>query len=305
MRVLVEDGVDAGLTWHLGNPVAEARAMERGVGVVGLPNRDVIEVGGEDRLQLLQLITTQRFEGLAPGGSFTALILDAQGRVAHAFEGVDDGTRLLAWTEAGRGVGLVEHLTRMRFAMRVEPTMREDLRLVWAGADVALEGARAECPFGGTWVFTDAEVDDTVGTWALEAARVAAGVPRIFVDTDERTIPNEIGLVGTVLDKGCYPGQETVAKVHTLGRPPRRLVQLHLDGSQSSLPAVGAEVLRGEQAVGVAGTSALHHELGPIALALVKRAVPVEETLSVQGIAASQEALVDPDVGLHVRPVLR
>lgn len=305
MRVLVEEGIDAGLTWHLGNPVAEARAMERGEGVVALTNRDVVEIAGEDRLQLLQLITTQRFEGLAAGDPVAALILDAQGHIAHSFAGVDDGTRLLAWTEGGRGGALVEHLTRMRFAMRVEPAVREDLRLGWAGASTELPGVRVDCPFGGFWVFTDAEVEDTVGVWALEAARVAAGVPRIFVDTDERTIPNEIGLFATVLDKGCYPGQETVAKVHTLGRPPRRLVLLHLDGSQSSLPAAGAEVLRGEKPVGVVGTAALHHELGPIALALVKRAVPVDETLSVQGIAAAQEALVDPDVGLHVRPVLR
>ena len=75
--------------------------------------------------------------------------------------------------------------------------------------------------------------------WAYEALRIAAGVPRIGLDTDHRTIPNEIGLLGVAvhLDKGCYRGQETVARVHTLGRPPRRLVRLHLDGSVDALPA--------------------------------------------------------------------
>ncbi len=133
-----------------------------------------------------------------------------------------------------------------------------------------------------------------------------AGEPRLGFDTDARTIPNEVGWVGTAvhLQKGCYRGQETVARVHTLGRPPRRLTLLHLDGSVNRLPEVGADLLDQGKAVGFVGSSARHHELGPVALGLIKRSVSVDAQLDADGIPASQEILVDPEVGLHVRPRL-
>ena len=162
---------------------------------------------------------------------------------------------------------------------------------------------------GGREVFRPADVPlpegTPAGTWAFDAHRIASGTPRIFVDTDARTIPNEIGLFGTHLDKGCYRGQETVARVHNLGRPPRRLTLLHLDGTAEELPAVGSALEVGGRSVGFVGSSARHHELGPIALALVKRATPLDATLTVDGIAAAQEVLVDPEVGLHFRATLR
>src|SRR5207247_667215 len=113
-------------------------------------------------------------------------------------------------------------------------------------------------------------------------------------------IPNEVGLLGVAvhLDKGCYRGQETVARVHTLGRPPRRLVRLLLDGSVDTLPAAGAALQLDGRTVGMVGGSARHHELGPVALALVKRSVDPAATLLADGIAANQEVLVDPEVGL-------
>jgi folate-binding protein YgfZ len=129
-------------------------------------------------------------------------------------------------------------------------------------------------------------------------------VPRIGLDTDHRAIPNEVDLLGVAvhLDKGCYRGQETVARVHNLGRPPRRLVRLHLDGSVDALPAAKAELLLDGRAVGFVGGSARHFELGPIALGLIKRGTPLDAPMIVDGIAAAQEPLVDPDIGLHVRP---
>jgi folate-binding protein YgfZ len=144
------------------------------------------------------------------------------------------------------------------------------------------------------------------GTWALEARRIAAGIPRMGLDTDHRTIPNEIGLLGAAvhLYKGCYRGQETVARVHNLGRPPRRLVRLHLDGSVDALPTPGAVLELDGRAVGFVGGAARHFELGPIALGLIKRGTPMDAQLSVEGIAAAQEPLVDPEIGLHVRPSL-
>ncbi len=118
-------------------------------------------------------------------------------------------------------------------------------------------------------------------------------------------IPNEVGWIGSAvhMDKGCYRGQETVARVHTLGRPPRRLTLLHLDGSENRLPPVGSELLLGEKPVGFVGSSARHHELGPIALALVKRNVDLAAELLVDGMPAAQEIVVDPEIGLHVRPL--
>jgi folate-binding protein YgfZ len=141
------------------------------------------------------------------------------------------------------------------------------------------------------------------GTWASEALRIAAGRPRAGLDTDVRTIPNEVGWIGSAvhLSKGCYRGQETVARVHTLGRPPRRLTLLHLDGSVDRLPAVGAELILDGRAIGRVGSSARHHELGPIALGLVKRSIAPDADLLADGVAAAQEVIVDPDVGLHVR----
>ena len=132
------------------------------------------------------------------------------------------------------------------------------------------------------------------GTWALEALRVAAWRPRLGHETDYRTIPHEVDWLRTAvhLHKGCYRGQETVARVHNLGRPPRRLVMLHIDGSAHLLPAAGTDVMAGDKRVGQITTSARHHELGPIALALVKRSLPVETQLTADGVDAAQEAIV-------------
>lgn len=309
--VLADSGLDQGLPWHHGHPVAEARAMADGGAVVDLGNRDVVEVSGPDRLTWLHSLTTQHLSALPAAEATVALILSPTGHVEHALFGVDDGERFLAWTEAGRGNAVVDFLNRMRFMMQVEVRLRDDLRVAWFGHRVAVpaEATARASELGGSEVFLprDASLPDAVpaGTWAWEAVRIATGVPRFFADTDHKTIPNEIGLLGTHLGKGCYRGQETVARVHTLGRPPRRLVLLHLDGSLSTLPALGADLVADGRVVGFAGTSARHHELGPIALGLVKRSVPVELDLLADGIPAAQDALVDPDVGLHVRPVLR
>ena len=144
---------------------------------------------------------------------------------------------------------------------------------------------------------------ELAGLVAVEALRVAAWRPRWSADVDERALPHELDWMRTAvhLDKGCYRGQETVAKVHNLGHPPRRLVALQLDGSGSVLPDHGAAVRLGEDAVGVVTSAALHYEEGPIALALVRRNVPVDAALTVDTAdgpaAAAQEVVVPPDAG--------
>ena len=175
-----------------------------------------------------------------------------------------------------------------------------------AGAD-SLGGHELFLPRGELQAFAE-QAGPPAGVWAYEAFRIEAGAPRLGLDTDERAIPNELGWlgVGVHLEKGCYRGQETVARVHNLGRPPRRLVRLHLDGSVDHLPAHGYAVRAGEKQIGFIGSAARHHEYGPIALALVKRNVDPAAVLEVVAedqptVTATQELLVDPEVGLHVR----
>ncbi len=149
------------------------------------------------------------------------------------------------------------------------------------------------------------------GTLAWEALRVAAWRPRLGAEVDEKTLPHELDWLRTAvhLDKGCYRGQEGVARTYNLGRPPRRLTMLHLDGSDHLLPETGAAVALGERVVGRVTTVARHHELGPVALAILKRSVPVDAELRVQGpagdIAASQEVVVGADGVGEGRPEAR
>jgi folate-binding protein YgfZ len=171
-------------------------------------------------------------------------------------------------------------------------------------------GARAAdllLPRGGVEAVADSLGLPLSGLAAYDALRVEAGRPRLGVDTDHRSLPHELGWIGTAvhLSKGCYRGQETVARVHNLGHPPRRLVRLHLDGSVERLPGTGDAISSGEKQVGYVGTVARHAELGPIALGVVKRTVPVDAGLVAAGIPATQEVIVDPDAGLHVRASLR
>jgi folate-binding protein YgfZ len=129
--------------------------------------------------------------------------------------------------------------------------------------------------------------------WAYEAIRVAARRPRLGFETDHRTIPHEVGWIGTAvhLQKGCYRGQETVARVHNLGKPPRRLVLVHLSGESDDLPEPGTPVTLDGRAVGFLGTAIQHYELGPIALAVVKRSLPDDAQVTAGAVALR----IDPE----------
>jgi tRNA-modifying protein YgfZ len=301
------DGIDRDVAAHYGSFNGEQRTLEGGDGFVDLSHRDVLRVSGPDRLTWLHSLTTQHLEALPPKVWTGVLILSPQGHVEHAFFGYDDGESFTAHTEPGAAAALVEFLDRMRFMMRVEVADVTDALAVTWRPSAAGEGPYAGyelVPRDQLTAYAEA-AGPACGLWAFEALRIARGEPRLGLDTDHRTIPNEAGWVGPAvhLDKGCYRGQETVARVHTLGRPPRRLTLLHLDGSENRLPTIGADLLLGDKVVGFVGTSARHHELGPIALAMVKRNVPLDAQLTVEGMPAAQEVLVDPEVGLHVRPL--
>ena len=295
-----ESGPDAGAVWHYGDPLREQRWLAAGEASVDLSHRPTFSITGPDRLTWLNNIVSQKLDDLASDAWVTAYILDPNGRIVHVFGGVDDGATLWAATEPGHDEALLAWLRRMQFAARVEITERSESH------------AMVITP-GGPGIVARDELDATLGerragTWAADALRIEAGQPRVFVDTDERTIPNELAnpdclTLGPAvhLQKGCYPGQETVARVYNLGRPPRRLTRLHLDGSAEALPQIGSEIVLDGRSIGRVGSSARHHELGPVALALIKRSVPADVPLVVDGIDAAQELIVDPEVGLHVR----
>jgi tRNA-modifying protein YgfZ len=302
MSVLVEVGPDLGAVWHYGDPLREQKALLAGQAGVDLSHRPVFTISGADRLTWLHAITTADVNSLAPGEALNAFVLNPQGHINHVFAATDDGQTLVCHTEPGRSEALIAWLRRMVFAARVEVS------------DVLDDRAVVLPPGRAAVVVPREQVDATLGsvragTWATEALRIASGLPRVFLDTDERTIPNELAnpdgeALGPAvhLHKGCYPGQEAVARIYNLGRPPRRLTLLHLDGTANELPPIGAEVLAGGVVVGRMGTSERHFELGPIGLALLKRQTPVDAPLLVAGIDASQELIVDPEAGLHFRP---
>ena len=328
---------DQGVAAHYGDPMREQRAAVTSAGLVDRSNRGVLTVTGPDRLSWLHSLTTQQLEGLAPGQGAQALILSPTGHVEHHLTLTDDGTSVWIHVEPGTAAALVAFLESMRFMLRVEVAdVSQDFAVLTAlgpaVGDLAaeLEGVRARVEPGSFGsidlivardLLPDAaaelvrragsEQGTLAGMWAFEALRIAARVPRLGLDTDHRTLPHEVGWIETTvhLNKGCYRGQETVARVHNLGHPPRRLVFLDLDGSVDRLPAHGDPVeLAGDEqgaTVGFTGSAARHYELGPIGLALVKRTVPVDATLLAGGVAAAQEVIVPPDAGANVQVTLR
>ena len=297
--VFVEEGPDKGAIWHFGEPNKEQRALAEGKAWADLSHLSVIAVSGDDRLKWLHDLTTQYLNDFGAGVWASAMILDPQGHVEYQFNLVDDGSTTYLVIDPQFVEGLVTYLNKMRFMLRVEVRDATPEFAVMRAPGVATE-------IGGPFALVPrAELDEMkeafsstaiqVGTWALDAERVAAGRPRHGIDTDFKTIPNELGVLnGAVhMNKGCYRGQETVAKIYNLGKPPRRLVLLHLDGHAVVMPPSGTPVMNGEVQVGFLGTVARHHELGPIALAIVKRNTPVDAQLTVDGVAASQQIIVE------------
>ncbi|MCL7425099.1 YgfZ/GcvT domain-containing protein [Streptomyces sp. NPDC052415] len=307
------EGVDEGVAAHYGELFREQRALADGAGFVDLSHRGVVAVTGADRLSWLHLLLTQHVSELPAGEATEALILSAHGHIEHALYLVDDGTTVWAHVEPGTQDALIAYLESMKFFYRVEVTDRTaDIAVVHLPA-----GSIAEVPdgvvvretaYGRDLFLPRADLETyagkagpAAGLLAYEALRVERHRPRLGFETDHRTIPHELGWIGTAvhLQKGCYRGQETVARVHNLGKPPRRLVFLHLDGSDVHLPPVGTEIRLAEEGpdgrkIGFITTSVRHHELGPVALALVKRNVPTDAPLVAGDTAAAQEVVVEP-----------
>ncbi|MGH3767557.1 MAG: YgfZ/GcvT domain-containing protein [Pseudonocardiaceae bacterium] len=308
-----EDSPDPGVAWHYGDPLGEQRAADRDAAMVDRSNREVLAVPGEDRLSWLHTITSQHLLELADGEHTEALVLDLRGHVEHHAVVSHVGDTVWLDTEPGRAAELLAYLSSMVFWSKVAPRDATAelavLSLLGPAADQVI--ARAG-ELGGFVRVTPGRTDLLVprgeltdvwqrllesgatpaGSWACEAIRAAALRPRLGIDTDERTIPHEVGWIGRAvhLEKGCYRGQETVARVSNLGRPPRRMVLLHLESPENA-PTTGDPVRAGERVVGRVGTVATHHDLGPIALALLKRTVDPTTAL----VAGDAAAAIDPD----------
>jgi tRNA-modifying protein YgfZ len=307
-------GIDAPVAWHYGDPMREQRVAERSAGLVDRTHREVVSVTGPARLTWLNTLTSQLLLELADGATTEALILTPTGHVEHHFGVTDLGGTTYLDTEPGRGAALLAYLEKMKFWTEVDLAMSplRQLSILGPSAPTDLSPGLAAATDGGFTRRTSRQVDIfttdpgkaaaeliaggvvPIGSWADDALRVPSRQPRIGVDNDERTIPNELRWLNDAvhLSKGCYRGQETVARVANLGRPPRRLVMLNLDGSQDVLPAAGDSVTTSDgRGVGRVGTVAQHYEDGPIALALVKRSIL---TAGVPLLAGGVDARVDP-----------
>ena len=318
-------GPDAGVAAHYGDPFGEQRALEHAAGLVDRSHRGILRVTGPDRLSWLNSLSTQLVDPLPPGSAVQNLILSPNGHVEHHLVMVDDGATVWLHVEPGTAAELLKFLESMRFMLRVEPAdvSADYALLTLMGPDAPRpqqHGVAAVLPglLGTDLVVPRDQLAELAaglrrsgarmaGMWAYEALRIAAHQPRLGLDTDHRTIPHEVGWIETAvhLDKGCYRGQETVARVHNLGHPPRRLVFLQLDGGADRLPGHGDPVELDGTTVGFVGSAARHYELGPIALALVKRTVPTDRQLLAGGVDAAQEIIVAPDVGANVKVTLR
>ena len=334
-------GLDAGVASHYGEPNREQRLLagvhgDPGTAVVDLSHRGVVTVTGEDRLSWLNTLSSQSLSNLAPGVGTELLLLTVQGRIEYDARVVDDGATTWLIVESEEAAPLAAWLTSMKFMLRVDIN---DVTQEWAvlGSVAEIPEWSAHVVWHDPWphvavggysyaaVAEDAhpglerpwheyliprpELEAAVGdrplagVWAAEALRIAAWRPRRGAETDEKTIPHELDLMRTAvhLSKGCYKGQETIARVHNLGHPPRRLVFLQLDGSQHTLPAPGSEVFAGDRKVGSVTSVAQHYEMGPIALAIIKRNVDPELELVVddagEKYVAAQETIVATDAG--------
>ena len=320
---------------HFGDPLAEQRSAETESALVDRSDREFVVLSGPERLTWLESFISQHITELSAGESTRSLILNTNGRVEHSFGVYATADSLILDTAAGQAQALYEFLDAMVFWSEVTPRLAPELAMltvVGPSASRALDSLDDDgAPASGDWLIArrarhgsaghtgeDLIVDRAqlaqawtalaeatsavMGRWGFDALRVMELVPD-EADLDEKTIPHEVpewigdaAAGGAVhLDKGCYRGQETVSRVHNLGRAPRALVRLLLDGSEDELPGAGTEVKAGTRTVGRLGTAVHHHELGPVALALVKRNVGADVALTVADGAASIDADSLPD----------
>jgi len=308
-----------GVPWHYGNPLTEQRITEPTL--VDRSHRAVVAVSGPDAPAFLNNLLSQKLDDVADGFAASALDLDAQGRILHhADVAVADGVYYFDLPSYQRET-FVDFLRKMVFWSEVTieepdlgvltilgPVAEPDLGQVftrrldgWGGI------GRTDIAVPKPQISQVADQFPLAGLMAFTAYRVAAGEPEARADLDEKSIPHEApnlinrgeAIRAVHLEKGCYRGQETVARVENLGRSPRLLVKLQLDGSSPNEPEIGAEITAGGRKVGRLGTVVHDADEGPVALALVKRSA-LQAPLDIDGTAASVDQTSLPaDEGEH------
>jgi tRNA-modifying protein YgfZ len=193
---------------------------------VAARDRSYVRVAGPDARDYLQRMVSNDVEALQVGDSCPALLLTARGRLIAPLvvwrRGEED---FLLLTEPELGDAVRAHLTRMRLRARceIEPEEHESV-LVFGGDGIATD-------FPGAAEVLDAALEPTLGEEELELRRIEAGVPRWGRELDDRILPAEAGLDRTHVSftKGCYPGQEPVARLHHRGHVNRSLQVVELD----------------------------------------------------------------------------
>lgn len=300
---------------HFGNPLGEQRKLAEGKAFVRRSDQGVLLVSGPDAKKWLHSLLSQDILNLQPGDSTEALLLTPQGHIEQQLKVIARQVDLLLVVHKTRIEALLEWLSKMKFRSQVV-IEQTDLQVFGTFADVSgdvwsdsfatpnpksVRYSKEQADFSYRELISDAAPDlEEVGDMAYQALRIAAGRPEI-TDIDERSLPHEFDWLNSAvhLSKGCYRGQEAVAKVHNLGHPPRRLALLHLEAGDVLL-APGDEVFYGDKRAGKVVAAALHYELGSIALALVSRATPYLDLKVHSGESsyrAQQQVLVPADAG--------
>nr|WP_255568616.1 folate-binding protein [Corynebacterium mendelii] len=315
-----EAGSDT-VAWHYGGPLEEQMCLSRGgATVTDRSHLSVVEISGADALDLCNRLFSQKLDGAPDGYAAGMLNLNAQGHVLHSARIALAGTTLTMITTADQAESLVAYIESMRFwsQVTVTPTTHAVLTVMGSGHRLpqTLDGEIARIPID--WLGpqrTDVIVRreslaaafttlsgggfTPAGLMAFTAERVKALDAYPPLDLTPASIPHEVWhWIGTAdhpgfvhLDKGCYRGQETVSRVHNLGRSPKVLALVHLDGSAPDLPAPGESIVAGRRSVGRLGTVVHDCDLGPIGLAVIKRSA-----LSSGGLHADgQPITVDTD----------
>lgn len=313
----------------MSNPFVDQRDVVDGTAVVRLAAA-VVSVTGADRAAVLNATLSQSLVGLKPGDSREALELDGNGRIVRILHVLERDADTLLIVPGAVGDDIVAWLDKRVFMEDVSASDISDSVAVYAGTvgfgeDVWADPWPTIQPGGFTygsetvpaWTYRESVIPADapvpariVDEPALDALRAVAGRPGL-AEVDDLSLPHELDWLRTAvhLSKGCYTGQETVAKIHNVGHPPRRLVRLHLDGSDSVFAEAGDPVLLDGEQVGVVTTAGNHFEDGPVALARVKRTVPVDAALVVDRdghpLAANQEVIVPPTAGATAAERLR
>ena len=248
--------------------------------------REFLAVVGPDAASYLQAMVSNDVERLAAGEACEALLLTSKARVIAPLvvlrRGDDD---FLLLTEPGLGERVQRTLVRSRFAKRCEIALEQHTSTVVLGEAEGIPTADYGVP---AVEVLDAEgLEPTLEAEELELLRIRAGTPRFGREIDERVLPAEAGLERRAVDfgKGCYPGQEPIARQHYRGRVNRTLRVLALDGDE--LPVFDAELEHSGKVVGRVTSAARDPEGGVVALGYVRVEVPEDARLDLGGRAVT------------------